>query len=635
MKKILKKMVEFFITKISTEDKTNSYVAFSSEIFSNLSEEEILQSTEEQNSLHEFSLDERRLYRALQLVSSHTAQLSRQVFRGLGVQENFLSEISQRTTKLDSELNTASDYLNSSNSTVSSLQAQIDLEVKDVNVAVGDALQQITNKLAEKSNNVTVVLDGIQEIGKGINLLALNAAIEAARAGEQGRGFAVVADEVRKLASVTMERAQQAADQLDFSQVNAELDHICNTNTEKLSHFAESIQSATGQLKDLFLSISKQIDSVMENTAVIFETLQLSTGVMNRIDGKNRIINDVAEEMSQGLQEIDIISNNIEQAVKAFDETHKKLYLIPDPGHDQLDDILQRGKLRVAIEPNFVGLSFREHLGMPLEGLDVDYAQAFAKFLGVECEFIETPWDMCTELLTSGKKFGEPPADIVISALPPCAEYDNIAYSETYTYLHWVLARRKGDTRINNINDLEGKVVGIINDPGAFQVLEENGVRWSSNENKPGGSINLDNLIAYSDQSRIHTCLADGVVDAFGVDLPIYYWASENPASPWYGKIEIIPGNLASQTYYYTMAVNAWASSYRLLAQANKFIAWFKNQPQHEQIEQKWQGTPVKGDISYRDEPGNLMGEAELKALYKEHCAKFNLELKTVDSLAA
>jgi ABC-type amino acid transport substrate-binding protein len=578
-----------------------------------------------------FSEEEKRFYRSIQLVSSQTAQLSRQIFRALEVQQNFLSEIGHRTDKLDTELKQANDYLNSSNSTVGALQAQIDVEVNDVNTAVGLAMQQITVTLNEKSHNVTDVLDGILEIGRGVNMLALNAAIEAARAGEHGRGFAVVADEVRRLAAVTMERAEQASKQLDFTQVNAELDNISKTNAERLNNFVEVIQSATGQLTELFHSISEQLTAVMENTAVIFETLDLSNGVMRRIHSKNTIINEVVEDTSKGLEKIDIQAADIHSAVRSMDSTLKKLYLVPDAAHDQLDDILLRGKLRVAIEPNFVGLSFREKLGEPLKGMDVDYAKAFARFLGVECEFIEAPWDMCTELLTAGKRYGEPPADIVISALPPSAEYDNVAYSEAYTYLHWVLARRKGDNNINRLEDLEGKVVGIINDPAAFQVLEDRGLRWSSNESKAGGRVKLDNLIAYSDQSRIHNCLADGVVDAFGVDLPIYYWACENTGSPWYGKIEIVPGNIAQQPYYYTMAVNAWGSSYRLLAKANEFIAWFKQQPERKQIEQRWQGAAVSGNISYRDEPGNLMGEAELKSLYEAHCQKFDLQPKSLE----
>ncbi|MDO6594664.1 methyl-accepting chemotaxis protein [Neptuniibacter sp. 1_MG-2023] len=575
-----------------------------------------------------FSDDEKRFYRALQLISSQTAQLSRQIFRALEAQENFLSEINQRATKLDTELNVANDYLNSSNTKVSSLQQQIKTEVDEVNSSISLSLDEISSSLADKSSNVNEVLNGILKIGKGINLLALNASIEAARAGEHGRGFAVVADEVRRLANVTTEQANQAAEQLDFSQVNAELSNISAANTEKLDNFVQVTQSATEQLTELFNSIATQLSAVMENTAVIFETLEMSNGSMQRISNKNQLINHVVEDMSKGLDQVDIHSTDIHLASKAINQTLNKLHLVADAGHDQLDDVLRRGKLRVAIEPSFVGLSFREKLGEPLKGLDVDYALAFARYLGVECEFIEAPWDMCTELLTSGKKFGQPPADIVISALPPSAEYDNVAYSEAYTYLPWVLARRKGDDRINSIQDLQDKVVGVINDPAALMILEDLGVRWSSNEKKPGGSITLNNLIAYSDQSRIHHCLADGIVDAFGIDLPIYYWACKNPASPWYDKIEIIPGNLAPRPFFYTMVVNSSASSYRLLAQANRFIHWFKQQRERTAIEQTWQGTALNGDGSYRDEPGNLLGESELKARYEAHCHKFNLEPK-------
>ncbi|WP_428033530.1 methyl-accepting chemotaxis protein [Amphritea sp.] len=579
-----------------------------------------------------FSDDEKRFYRALQLISGQTAQLSRQVFRALEAQENFLSEISQRATKLDTELRVANDYLNSSNTTVSTLQQQIEVEVKEVNNTISQSLDAISNSLSEKSNNVNQVLDGILKIGKGVNLLALNASIEAARAGEHGRGFAVVADEVRRLANVTTEQAHQAAEQLDFSQVNADLHNISRANSEKLSNFIGVIQSATGQLTELFNSIGEQLSAVMENTAVIFETLDMSSGSIQRISGKNQLINQVIEQMSLGLDKVDIHSADITLASQAVNTTLNKLHLVADAAHDQLDDVLQRGKLRVAIEPSFVGLSFRERLGEPLKGLDVDYATAFARYLGVECEFIETPWDMCTELLTCGKKFGQPPADIVISALPPSAEYDNVAYSDAYTYLPWILARRKDDNRVNSINDLQDKVVGVVNDPAALMILEELGIRWSSNETKPGGRITLNNLIAYSDQSRIHNCLADGIVDAFGIDLPIYYWACKNPASPWFDKIEIIPGNLAGRPFFYTMVVNGTASGYRLLAQANRFIRWFKTQGERALIEQKWQGAPLDGSGSYLDEPGNLLGEPELKKLYEAHCLKFNIEPKNLIS---
>lgn len=281
----------------------------------------------------------------------------------------------------------------------------------------------------------------------------------------------------------------------------------------------------------------------------------------------------------------------------------------------------------MALEPEFKGLSFRMRNGEPLRGLDMDYAKAYARWMGVESRFVEHPWDLCTELLEAGRSPDEPAVDLVWSALPPNKSYGNVTFSNSYTKLHYVLVRRAGDTRIQRLEDLEGKVLGCINYPAAFDTLEAAGLRWCANVQLPGGRIRLGNLIAYTDQSRIHDCLAAGVVDDFAVDLPIYWWASQGTDSPWRGKIEILPGNLAPEPWYYAVGVAADPASYTLLQSVNAFIAWFHKQPERTQIECRWQGSVIQGARSYRDEPGELVGEEALRRRYVEHRIKHGLTM--------
>lgn len=83
-------------------------------------------------------------------------------------------------------------------------------EIEKSNVAVASAAERQISAMAEISRRLQVLASRCEEVSQLVevlddlarqtNVLALNAALEASRAGPSGKGFAMVADEVRKLA---------------------------------------------------------------------------------------------------------------------------------------------------------------------------------------------------------------------------------------------------------------------------------------------------------------------------------------------------------------------------------------------------------------------------------------------------
>ncbi|WP_114097102.1 methyl-accepting chemotaxis protein [Thalassospira profundimaris] len=541
-------------------------------------------------------------------------------------QDSLMREIDVRSNNLRAGLDETRREIANSTDVARDIQNTTRSTVACKTEAIRSDLERISAELETKAEGANKVLGAIEDIGKGIKLLALNAAIEAARAGDHGRGFAVVAKEVGNLAQSTMQRTNEAVDLIDLSDVTCALRQSMANIGSDLDSLGNEIEASLATLQERFANMSDRLADISEHNQVVFELLAGSKDASARTRNKVTWARTDTRNLAGSLTD----TGSAQQKLASFLKTN---HLHDDPTYDRLADIKARGKIRIAIEPAFVGLSFRLKPGDPLRGLDADYARALAKWLGVECEFVEHPWDLLTELLFVGSKPGTPAADVVWSALPPSEFYKGVAYSDTYTYLNFALCRRAGNTGINRLSDLNGKVLGIINDPVAFMVLEEQGLRWAGNENKPGGIAKLSNLIAYSDQTRLHDALADGAVDAFAVDQPIFHWAANNPESPWHGRIEVLPGSILPLPYYYTAAVASDPASYTLLCAINDFIGRFRTTPERTEIEKLWQGQAITHHLTYKDETGNLIGADELASSYHAHCRKFGLNPVNPSSL--
>lgn len=92
--------------------------------------------------------------------------------------------------------------------------------MSDNNTSIIDA-SILLSELKAANQQMSQVVNTIQEIAKQTNLLSLNSAIEAARAGEAGRGFSVVADEIKKLATRSFDSTKESAKIIENIQTKA------------------------------------------------------------------------------------------------------------------------------------------------------------------------------------------------------------------------------------------------------------------------------------------------------------------------------------------------------------------------------------------------------------------------------
>jgi methyl-accepting chemotaxis protein len=155
-------------------------------------------------------------------------------------------------------------------------------------------------EMSNRSNQIGVIVETIEDIASQTNLLALNAAIEAARAGEHGKGFAVVADEVRKLA----ERSANA--------------------TREIGALIKAIQTSVSETVNAMLESAQEVEKGVESAGEAGSALQQILQTVEQVNQQAKEAARAAVEMEKAANEmiaaVDSVSAVIEENTAATEQ---------------------------------------------------------------------------------------------------------------------------------------------------------------------------------------------------------------------------------------------------------------------------------------------------------------------------
>lgn len=169
---------------------------------------------------------------------------------------------------------------------------------KDINHATGNALQSLEDsiqgmnairdniqetgkrikRLGERSQEITVIVDIINNIAERTNVLALNAGIQAAAAGEAGKTFTVIAAEVQHLAENSRNATAQIATlvkniQAETADTMSAMDRAI-TEVITQSKLVETAGQTMEKTKEAVAVSSKAVEKITENSVLQIQVSQ-------------------------------------------------------------------------------------------------------------------------------------------------------------------------------------------------------------------------------------------------------------------------------------------------------------------------------------------------------------------------
>jgi His/Glu/Gln/Arg/opine family amino acid ABC transporter permease subunit len=230
-----------------------------------------------------------------------------------------------------------------------------------------------------------------------------------------------------------------------------------------------------------------------------------------------------------------------------------------------VDTIRSRGELVIATDATYPPFEVKK--GDEIVGFDVEVANEIARELGVKLRWIDSEWAGVLGALESGK------ADLVMAGVTITEERKTKGYlfSRPYFLSGQVIARRKGDTRIQKPEDLKDKIVSVQQETTGQFAVERLGVPKS-------------HMLRFDQVQDGLLDLRNGKSDATVGDLPTI----QAILKEGYPEIELAGPVFVKEN----LGIVAWKTNPELIAQVNRALDKMMVDGRYARFYQKWFDEP-------------------------------------------